>query len=273
MNLNLFTNKKVMGKTFLYMISAALLAVSCNTVRIQEPVQYGTLAVSLSGDPVIEVVSKADETLTSAQAAGYNVAVYTSADCSGTPVVGPVRYSELTSPVVLPAATYYVWAESCTAAEAEAGNGTMRFEGVSEAVEVTPGFASTATVGCTVANAVVTVNFDDSVDGKITDLKVTLVRETPSRSVEVAYSDDAKQQVWFNAESTVRYTISGTSAITGQPLSGDGCTGILPVLKARNNVQLNVRVASTDGKLTVSADIETSVPETTVNPEGFNPYN
>lgn len=270
-----------MRKTFLYMMSVALLAVSCNAVRIEEPVQYGTLAVSLSGDPVIEVVSKAAETLTPATAANYNVAVYTSADCSGNPVEGTAKkYSELTSPVVLPAATYYVWAESCTSDEAEFGKGVMRFEGVSPAVEVMPGFASTATVACTVANAVVTVNFDDSVAGKINDLKVTLVRETlvretPSRSVVVAYSEDAKQQVWFNAGSIVKYTISGTSAITQQTLTGEGCTGTLPELGKGNNIQLNVKVASDNGLLTVSADVEveTSVPETTVKPDGFNPYN
>ena len=266
-----------MKKNFLYMMSAALLAVSCNTVRIEEPAGYGTLAVSLSGDPVIEVVSKAAETLTPDKAANYNIAVYTSADCSGNPVEGTAKkYSELTSPVVLPAATYYVWAESCTAAEAESGKGSMRFEGVSPAVEVRPGFASTATVGCNVANAVVTVNFDDSVAGKINDLKVTLTRETTSRSVEVAYSEDAtRQQVWFNAKSIVTYTISGISAITHQPLTGEGCTGTLPTLNAGNNVQLNIKVASDNGVLTVSADVEveTSVPETTVKPDGFNPYN
>ena len=268
-----------MRKTFLYMMSVALLAVSCNAVRIEEPVQYGTLAVSLSGDPVIEVVSKAAETLTPATAANYNVAVYTSADCSGNPVEGTAKkYSELTSPVVLPAATYYVWAESCTSDEAEFGKGVMRFEGVSPAVEVRPGFASTATVGCNVANAVVTINFDDSVDGKINGLEVTLTRETPSRSEKVAYSEDAtRQQVWFNAGSIVKYTISGTSAITQppQPLTGDGCTGTLPKLNAGNNIQLNIKVASDNGVLTVSADVEvvTSVPETTVKPDGFNPYN
>ena len=273
------------------MMSAALLAVSCNTVSIEEPVQYGTLAVSLSGDPVIEVVSKAAETLTPDKAANYNIAVYTSADCSGNPVEGTAKkYSELTSPVVLPAATYYVWAESCTAADAESGKGVMRFEGVSPAVEVRPGFASTATVECTVANAVVTVNFDDSVAGKINGLEVTLVRETPSRSVKVAYADVAgedenenenenenekQQQVWFNAGSIVKYTISGTSAITQQPLTGEGCTGTLPTLNVGNNVQLNIKVASDNGVLTVSADVEveTSVPETTVKPDGFNPYN
>ena len=249
--------------------------------------EYGTLAVSLSGDPVIEVVSKAAETLTPAKAANYNIAVYTSADCSGNPVEGTAKkYSELTSPVVLPAATYYVWAESCTAADAESGKGVMRFEGVSPAVEVRPGFASTATVECTVANAVVTVNFDDSVDGKITDLKVTLTRETPSRSVEVAYADVAgedenenenenekQQQVWFNAGSIVKYTISGTSAITQQPLTGEGCTGTLPTLNVGNNVQLNIKVASDNGVLTVLSDVEINVPETTVKPDGFNPYN
>lgn len=271
------------------MMSAALLAVSCNTVRIEEPAGYGTLAVSLSGDPVIEVVSKAAETLTPDKAENYNVAVYTSADCSGNPVEGTAKkYSELTSPVVLPAATYYVWAESCTSAEAESGKGVMRFEGVSPAVEVRPGFASTATVGCNVANAVVTINFDDSVDGKINGLEVTLTRETPSRSVKVAYADVAgededededekQQQVWFNAGSIVKYTISGISAITQppQPLTGDGCTGTLPKLNAGNNVQLNIKVASDNGVLTVSADVEveTSVPETTVKPDGFNPYN
>ena len=266
-----------MKKNFLYMMSAALLAVSCNTVRIEEPAGYGTLAVSLSGDPVIEVVSKAAETLTPDKAANYNIAVYTSADCSGNPVEGTAKkYSELTSPVVLPAATYYVWAESCTSAQAESGKGVMRFEGVSPAVEVRPGFASTATVGCNVANAVVTINFDDSVDGKINGLEVTLTRETPSRSVEVAYSEDAtRQQVWFNAGSIVKYTISGTSAITHQTLTGEGCTGTLPTLNAGNNVQLNIKVASDNGVLTVSADVEveTSVPETTVKPDGFNPYN
>ena len=259
------------------MMSVALLAVSCNTVRIEEPVGYGTLAVSLSGDPVIEVVSKAAETLTPDKAANYNIAVYTSADCSGNPVEGTAKkYSELTSPVVLPAATYYVWAESCTPAEAESGKGVMRFEGVSPAVEVRPGFASTATVGCNVANAVVTINFDEAVAGKIDDLKVTLTCENPSRSVEVAYSEDAtQQQVWFNAGSIVKYTISGTSAITHQTLTGEGCTGTLPTLNAGNNVQLNIKVASDNGVLTVSAyvEVETSVPETTVKPDGFNPYN
>ena len=122
----------------------------------------------------------------------------------------------------------------------------------------------------------VTINFDDSVAGKINNLKVTLARETLSRSVEVAYSEDAtQQQVWFNAKSTVKYTISGTSVITQQPLTGEGCIGTLPTLNAGNNVQLNIKVASDNGVLTVSADVEvkTLVPETTVKPDGFNPYN
>ena len=62
MNLNLFTNKRKnnMKKNFLYMMSAALLAVSCNSARIEDPLEYGTISLSLAGDPEIEVITKGE---------------------------------------------------------------------------------------------------------------------------------------------------------------------------------------------------------------------
>lgn len=276
-----------MKKTFLYMIAAALTAVSCNEIRIEEPVKYGTLSISLAGEPSVDVVTKTDGALSSEQAAGYNIAVYNNAVCTGSPVFGPKTYSSLGSePIVLAEGYYYVWAESCSSSDAERdneGNGCVRLEGKSEtAVQVKAGLAADASVTCYVANAKISVTFDDSVAGHFVDgtLKVKLSRENPFRESSASYDKGApnkgNEDFWFNSGSVVKYEISGTSVLTQETVKKSGTiqgTGENNALASKDYIIINVKASTTSGVLKLESMFEgTNIGQSNVDAP-FNPYN
>lgn len=261
-------------------MSAALLAASCNSAMIEDPVQYGTLSVSLAGEPEVDVVTKGTE-LSATEAADYDVAVCSDSWCENT-VSGPVKYSSLAEGFVLQEGTYYVWAQSCSEKAAEVGNGCMRLEGTSSAVEVKAGITARAELECKVANAKVTVAFDSSVAENFENgfLTVTLTQVTSDPNRILTATDYGKENVfWFNAGSIVNYAISGTTK-TGKVVSGSGCinkssdTGVSNPFAAKDNYLLNVSVKqSTDGSLTLSASVDTMVEKGDDINAGFNPYN
>lgn len=263
-----------MKRVFLYVM--AIVTASCNDVRIEAPEDYGELSVVLSGEPVVDVVSKASSELTADQAKDYYIAVYADPECTGNPVVGKTKYSELSDPILIPAGTYYVWAESCGTAEAEDGNGCMRLAGTSAAVEVRAGFSESATVACSVVNAKVSVAFDTSVADKFNDddLTVTLKRTDPSRSLVAGYSEGGKE-FWFAAGSLVTYEISGISALTNERVTAAGTitgTGEGGTLAAKDNIQLNIKAVSSNGILTLTPSIDKDIEKGNDINDGFNPY-
>lgn len=265
-----------MKKAFLYMMVVAFGAVSCNDVRIEAPADYGELSVVLAGEPVVDVVSKAYSELTADKAKDYYIAVYDNQECTGTPKVSKTKYSELSNPILIPAGTYYVWAESCETGIAENGNGCMRLAGTSEAVVVRAGFSESAIVDCSVVNAKVSVVFDSSVAGKFKDnaLTVTLKRTDPSRTLDAEYSEGGKE-FWFNAGSLVKYEISGISALTSERVTATGTitgTGEDGTLAARDNIQLNIKAVSSNGILTLTPSVDTNVEKEDDITVGFNPY-
>ena len=266
-----------MKKTFLYMIAAALTAVSCNEIRIEEPVKYGTLSISLAGEPSVDVVTKTDGALSSEQAAGYNIAVYNNAGCTGSPVFGPKKYSSLGSePIVLAEGNYYVWAESCDTSDAESGNGCIRLEGKSEqAVQVKAGFAADASVTCYVANAKISVTFDASVDDKFggNELTVTFIGSDPERTVTA--TKDSKGPFWFNAGQIVKYTISDVNFTYVSDCSIKIDKDKNPVaLAPKDNFELKISVSeSADGTLSLTPSVNKTVEKAPDITAGFNPYN
>lgn len=264
-----------MKKAFLYMM--AIVTASCNDVRIEAPEDYGELSVVLAGEPVVDVVSKASSELTADQAKDYYIAVYSDPECTGDPVVGKTKYSELSNPILIPAGTYYVWAESCGTAVAENDNGCMRLAGTSEAVVVRAGFSESAIVDCSVVNAKVSVVFDSSVAGKFKDdaLTVTLKRTDPSRTrtLDAQYSEGEKE-FWFNAGSLVKYEISGISALTKETVTATGTitgTGEGGKLAAKDNIQLNIKAVSSNGILTLESSVDTDIEKGNII-GSFNPY-
>lgn len=273
---------------FLYAIAVASMAVACNSAIIDSPQRYGTISVSL-GSPDVGVVTKADPvTLTpgSEGASDYTVRIFNDADEK----MHEVTYDKFTEPKVLPFNKYYVTVENCTESAAEEGFGMMRLYGRTEDDIILDASCLSASpvINCTVANAKVSVVFDESVKGKFSSLTVTLTRAEDqknylqSRTVEVSqpasFPENAAEvmvETWFNASSVLNYTIEGKFEAGGVnneiSLSNEADKPI--VLGARNHVKLVVRASY--GEIVSNVEyiaFDTEIADPTVIPGGFNPY-
>lgn len=273
---------------FLYAIAVASMAVACNSAIIDSPQRYGTISVSL-GSPDVGVVTKADPvTLTpeSKGASDYTVRIFNDDDEKK----HEVTYDIFTEPKILPFDTYYVTVENCNETAAEDGFGVMRLYGrtVDDIILDASNLSASPVINCTVANAKVSVVFDESVKGKFESLTVTLNRAAddennlPSRTVVISQpvsfpenSTESIAEAWFNASSVLSYTIEGVFDAGGIrnniSLSNEVDKPI--VLGARNHVKLVVRASY--GELVSDVqkiDFDTEIADPTVIPGGFNPY-
>lgn len=246
----------------------AMAAVACNT-KIDTPEVYGELSVSLSGEPVVEVVSKAAETLdpTDPEATNYTVSIYDSKNA--------LRYQSPYSTFEaqkLVLGTYYVSAENCTDVQAEEGNGRMRLYGRSADVTLTAdALVQEAEVSCVVANAKVSVQFDESVQGRFSELQVSLTGGT-KRTTPVIIEQTAigtVTEAWFNP-SELTYTITGT--FTGSGMNKPVNISRDITLSAKDNIILLVKVNLENGQLMPSVAVDTQIDNPTEVPEEFNPY-
>ena len=250
-------------------MAMTIMAVAC-TQKADEPLQYGELSVALSGEPTVEVVTKAPQTLeqTAEEASAYVVRIFDSSNDS-------MKYEETYDAFEtqrLPLGTYYVTAENCTETQAEEGNGKMRLYGCSEEVTIAPEtLTPTAIVNCVVTNAKVSVEFDESGAGRFAGLQVTLAGgTTPDRSLTIAQTEAGViTETWFNP-SSLTYTISGT-------FTGSGMTKPVEIVKtitleAKNNIKLLVRVNLENGQLSPSIKVDTDIDNLQETTEEFNPY-
>lgn len=269
----------IMKKAFLSLMIVSFIAVSCNTVKIEDPVRYGKLMVSLAGEPSVEADTRADDytALSQQEAAGYNIYICTNEDGTGV-VEGPFEYSELADGIMeIQVGDYYVKAESHTEQEADDQN-VMRLSGVSGCVKVTESEEPAgATVNCDIANALVTVVFDESVyddngDCRFTGLKVSLnATDGSDKNAEVGAPvsyDDKGIDNYFNP-CKLTYSISGTYKATSNDISFEDDEH---QLEAGTHIKLVVKVNLENGQLTVSHDVNTSITEAEDSEQGFNPY-
>ena len=259
-----------MKKFNLSLLAASCLFAACNTAKIEDPVQYGTLSVALADEPVVEVVTKAATVLDkdSAEAEKYAVSVFSDA---GVQQGSTVSFKDF-APVTLPLGTYYVTAENLSETEAEGGNGAMRLYGRSTNVELSlNSLVNTAEVNCEVVNAKVSVEFESASLGVITDLKVVLKGGTTdsrkNTGLEIKESESITE-TWFNP-STLSYTISGK-------FNGKDVTPVegTKTLAAKDNIKLLVKVNKDNGQLSVaSITVDTTINQGETIEPGFNPYN
>lgn len=257
-------------KKILTLAALASIAVACST-KVDEPVQYGTLSVSL-GEPSVEVVSKAAETTldpASEEAKNFTVSILNNAHQQ----MYSKTYFEFQTQT-LPLGTYYVTAENMTEVAAEVGNGQMRLYGRSADITLSKTqLTQTATVNCTVANAKVSVAFDESVEGRFDGLQVVLAGgTTENRAVTVAHTTTGViTETWFNP-SSLTYIISGTfkSADAGKEVS---ITNTIE-LEAKDNVKLVVKLNLENGQVLVpTITYDTTLDDPTEIEGEFNPYN
>lgn len=243
----------------------ALSVVACNQ-KTDQPLQYGELSVALSGEPVVEVISKSVQTLDpeSAEASDYMVRIFDSSNALQYEAAYNVFESQK-----LPLGTYYVIAENCTEAEAEADYGRMRLYGRSEDITLSAtSLSQTAEVACTVANAKVTVVYDSSVSGRFNGLKVEIT--SGERTLTVNETATGVETVtWFNpAELT--YTISGTFDPDGMNKSVNITKSI--TVQAKSNIKLVVKVNLENGQLVPNITFDTTIDDPTSEDAEFNPY-
>ena len=164
-------------KKVLILTALTVLAASCQRLEMSKPLQYGSLSVDMDAEVKVEAVTKA--AATPEELANYNVKVIGQ---NQTHYDG--LYSEF-QPLKLPLATYTVSAENCTSTDAEKGNGCKRLFGSTEVTISESNLNPTAEFTCSVANALVTVEFDKSATDHISGLKVDLKGGTSGRTVSV----------------------------------------------------------------------------------------
>lgn len=256
-----------MKNRFLTIAALALAAVSCNT-KTAEPLQYGELSVRLSAEPTVEVVSKADAPDTD----GFMVYIYESDEGNYNPAEDLV-YNQVFSafePQRLKLGEYTVTAENITPAAAESGTGSMRLFGSTQVTLSTSSLSAQATIDCFVANALVSVRFDDSVTGLFEGLQVTLTGGT-TRTQDIVIPEThsgTDPQYWFNP-SDLTYKISGT--FTGGGMNKPVEIEKTIALEAQNNIVLNVKVNLSGELIVGTITVNTDMNDQTIE-EGYNPY-
>ena len=249
-------------KKLLYISFFAALLCSCERKSDDGP-GMGSIDVHLAAD----VPTRAVVELTPEQAADYNIAVFNAN--TGVQQGSTMKYAAYTPVYVRLNNFYYVTAESCTASEAEDGMGKVRYAGKSANTFLTSeNFLHVATVECSVANARVTVTFDESILNQFTDLKVSLSTDAnASRVIEVPESSESVS-MYFNP-SKLTYTITGTFIALDKPMTFTRSR----TLAAKNNVKLLVKLEASNAVVVIpQITVDDTFDEETSIDCGINPY-
>ena len=247
-------------KKVIIMTALTVLAASCQRLEMSKPLQYGSLSVAMDAEVKVESLSNAPAT--AEELANYKVKVIGQ---NQTHYDG--LYSEF-QPLKLPLATYTVSAETCTSTDAEKGNGCKRLFGSTEVTISESNLNPTAEFTCSVANALVTVEFDKSATDHISGHKVDLKGGTSGRTVSVT---TAGTEVWFNPP-TVSWTITGKITSINKDVN---ITGSKEDLAAKNHLKIVVSVNLENGQISAKPTItlDTNLSEAKEHNEVFNPYN
>ena len=249
-------------KKVIIMTALTVLAASCQRLEMSKPLQYGSLSVDMDAEVKVEAVTKA--AATPEELANYNVKVIGQDQASTSYYDG--LYSAF-KPLKLPLGTYTVSAENCTSTVAETGNGCKRLFGSTEVTISESNLNPTAEFTCSVANTLVTVEFDKSATDHISDLEVSLKGGTSGRTVPVTTTGT---EVWFNP-STVSWAITGNIASINKAVDIKGSKDLV----AKNHLKIVVSVNLENGQIsaaptiTLATNLNTAVEQNEV----FNPYN
>ncbi len=196
----------------LCIILLAVFAAACST-DVMEPVEMGSISLSLSSDVEVDAATRAD-------AQDYDCSNFI-VDIAGTALYDGRTveqhfdaYGQMPASVELPYGRYVVAAQSCTEAAAEVGYGSARYCGESKSVELRSKEPMPVSVTCKMVNGKATVTFDDGFMQDFTDITVALT--IGERTVPLtAEQANALTGVYFNVVeegSELRYNITATVA-------------------------------------------------------------
>lgn len=214
-----------MKKTLL--IAAAFVALTaCNKTLIETQVpesEYGYINLGITADSEM-VETKSFTDLTAEESKGYYIAIKSSNDSFifGSDIdASKKKFSSIPATGVAAAAgSYTVIAESITESEAESGYGQKRLYGTGN-VTVEAGKACTAVVDCSVANAEVTVVYEQSfIDNfntyttSITDDSTESATISTASGIRTLKLDGTNKSGFYNVDNeslTLKWVLTATN--------------------------------------------------------------
>lgn len=191
-----------MHRSAIRLLGVLLLSSACNEA-LMEPVQMGSIALSLSSD--IEVVAPT-KTAGSVDCSDYIVTV-TGVRSTGEQYSKEYIYGQMTEGENIPFGSYMVAAQNCTEARATEGFGCARYYGSSDEFQIASQTAVPVQVRCTMVNAKASLTLDQSFLEDFDDISVILKvtyqdgEETKTREVSLPLDDEhpsCGQEVYFN---------------------------------------------------------------------------
>lgn len=240
-------------------IAAAVLAAmtSCNKTIIETPMaDYGSISLGVTADT--EMVVTKSGTLTEDAAKDYIITL------SGSKKSWELKYSDITKEArTMPAASDYTMsAKNISDDAAVEGNGAMQLVSPETQVIVQAGQTTSVQLSCVVANSKVTVAFADGFDGVFTCDKEPVTLDPAGRNIAMtpgAHEAETTEVAWFNAGTTVNWTLSVTVKSTSISKTYKGSFNAA----ARTWNQLTF-AAGTDGTVTLSITVDETTVEVPV---------
>ena len=266
-----FTNMK---KRYLFAAMSMMMLAACSNSDEPQVEEYGTISLGMNTD--ISVNTRAVSTLTPEQLANYQITINQSGESTA---IKEGTYASLFNTghtMTLKKGTgYTLTAASCTDAEAESANGNigqMQFKGTSASFDVEANQTTNVTVGCTVANATLSVLWDSSITSQasvFTDLKAE-VYENSNDTRKFTFTNNASTdpQPWFNIDNDPELKVTISYKFNGTAKSYD-FSGI--ALAAAKHVKLTVSASGDNGQLAVTITVDDTVTDDNQD-VSTNPY-
>ncbi len=221
-------------KKTLFILAALAAMVSCQKQLIERQLN-GALSVNVDNSPVVEIVTKAGETVS---ADDFNVFV-SSSDASFNQTY---IYKDMPSVVMVPVGSYTVSAENVTEAASLSQRGQVRYYGEAGPKEIE---ASPTPVNfdftCTMVNSAVSVVFGENIPKHFTGYKVT-VYTVEDRQLDFDAANTTP--VYFNP-GELHYVFSGTFMNEDAPMTVSGT--VKTPLEAAKHLHLTFNISEQNG--------------------------
>ncbi len=220
-------------------------AVGCQKSLIQKG--EGAISVNLDNSPVVEVVTKAGETVS---AEGFNVYVSSANGTTSHVYNGPLN-------LVVPVGLYSVSADNVTEAQAFEGWGRVRYAGASQQKQVIAGATPTEfDITCTMANTAVSVIFDSSIATYFQEGFTVTAYNTEDRKLVYNASNTAGETpvVGYFKPGDFNFVFSGKFMEDAEPLVIEDTRTI----KAASHLHLTFRISTQNGTAGITVTVDDS---------------
>ena len=171
-----------------------LFCISCRSVVVEpQAVGKGLVNVALQS----EIIVKSAEAVSEDDYLDYNIRFV---GVDGYATSEYMRFGDVEWPMEWYFGTFRLQAESCTIEQADAGYGTIRYEGLGDPFYVDNGRTAQTSVTCTMANVLVNVNFNDKMFLSFKNFMLSVT----SVLAPVYEKDDDGEDVLVRGEQAVR---------------------------------------------------------------------